>query len=231
MDVREPHPPSLSPRALDAAGWIAFLLAGGIFLAIAWSVTSRMPIVMLDAKVAAWLHTHGSPALTSFMLAVSQANSTLGIALMSVLFGLVLLRLREWYWMLTVALAVSGGMLLNVALKHLYERARPHFDDPLVTLDTYSFPSGHVAGAVVFYGVLAAFLVSRHYDRRVRTAIVTAALAAIVLVGLSRMYLGAHYLSDVAAAACSSTVWLVLCLQAVHALVRRNGAAGPTPGV
>jgi undecaprenyl-diphosphatase len=139
-----------------------------------------------------------------------------------VLFAVLLARLRERYWILTLALAVGGGMALNVLLKETYERARPHFDDPWVTLNTFSFPSGHTAGATLFYGVLAAFLVSRTNEWHVRIACVIAAVLMVVMVAFSRMYLGAHYLSDVAAAACSSTVWLVLCLTSVHGLVRRR---------
>jgi membrane-associated phospholipid phosphatase len=223
----ESRPHSLSPRALSAAGWTAFIIAGCIFLAIAWSVSGRTPLVALDARVASWLHAHASPGLTSLMLAVTHANSTIAISAWSVAFGLVLARMREWYWLLTLALAVAGGLLLNVLLKHAYERARPRFDDPPVTLDSYSFPSGHTAGAVVFYGVLAAFLVSRFHNKRLRAAIVTLAAAAVALVAFSRMYLGAHYLSDVAAAACSSTAWLVLCLHTVHGWVRRSRGAAP----
>lgn len=222
----EPHPRSLSPRALAAAGWIAFIIAGCIFLAIAWSVASRAPLVSLDAKVAAWLHAHVSPGLTYFMLLVTHANSTVAMTMWTVAFGFVLARMREWYWLLTLALAVGGGLLLNVALKHAYERARPHFEDPLVSLDSYSFPSGHTSGAVVFYGVLATFLVSRFYDRRVRAICVMGAVAGVALVAFSRMYLGAHYLSDVVAAAGSSTAWLVLCLHSVHGVARRRMAAG-----
>lgn len=218
----EPHPRSLSPRALAITGWSAFLVAGILFLAIAWNVSSRTPLVSLDAHIAAWLHAHGSPALTSFLLAVTHLNSTLAISAYSVVFALVLARLREWYWILTLALAVPGGLMLNVLFKYAYERVRPRFDEPLLTLTTYSFPSGHTAGAVVFYGVLTAFLVSRFYDRRLRAACVAAAIAAVVLVAFSRVYLGAHYLSDVLAAACASTAWLVLCLSAVHELVRRK---------
>ncbi|HEU5317074.1 MAG TPA: VTT domain-containing protein, partial [Chloroflexota bacterium] len=133
-----------------------------------------------------------------------------------------LARMREKYWILTLWLAVGGGLLLNWLLKLSYERARPRFDDPLLTLTTYSFPSGHTAGAVVFYGVLAAFLVSRFHQPWKRLACVTGAVVAVALVAFSRMYLGAHYLSDVLAAICSSTAWLVLCLASVHALVRRN---------
>jgi undecaprenyl-diphosphatase len=222
MQRHEPHPPSLSPRALSIAGWSAFLIAGMIFLVIAWNVLDRTAMVVLDAKLAAWLHEHGSPALTPFLLAVTHLNSTVAISIYSMVFALLLARMREWYWILTLALAVPGGLALNVLFKHAYERARPVFDKPLLELATYSFPSGHTAGAVVFYGVLAAFLVSRFYDRRRRSACVMLAIAAVALVAFSRLYLGAHYLSDVVAAACASTAWLVLCLSGVHHLVRRN---------
>jgi undecaprenyl-diphosphatase len=148
------------------------------------------------------------------------------VTLLCGIFCLVLARKREYYWLLSTVLTVGGGLLVNLALKHAYERARPHFDDPFVSLDTFSFPSGHTAGAVAFYGVLAAFLVSRTYDKRLRALIVAGAIAAVVLVAFSRMYLGAHYLSDVVAAACSSTAWLVLCLHTVHGVVRRRMARG-----
>ncbi len=220
MDLRKPHPRSLSPRALAIAGASAFLVAVTLFLAIAWNVAAGTPLVALDTRIAAWLHAHASEALIAFLLAVTHLNSVLAIGLYSAVFGIVLARMREWYWMLTLAAAVAGAMLLNLLLKQAYERLRPRFDDPLIVLDTYSFPSGHTAAAVAFYGVLAAFLVSRFYDPRRRAACVAGALGAVALVAFSRMYLGAHYFSDVLAAVCASTAWLALCLAAGHALVR-----------
>jgi undecaprenyl-diphosphatase len=225
MDPRETHLRTLSPRMLAAAGWTAFIVAISVFAALAWSVTSRAPVVTLDMNVVSWLHARATPALTSFMLAVSYANSTVAISVWGAILALVLARMREWYWMLAVALSVSGGLALNVLLKHLFERARPHFDDSPVSLDTYSFPSGHTAAATVFYGVLAAFLISRVRERRLRVLIVIGAIAAIMLVAFSRIYLGAHYLSDVVAAACSSTAWLALCLTSIHGLARRGKSA------
>jgi undecaprenyl-diphosphatase len=222
VDLRKPHPHSLSPRGLAIAGWSAFALAGVLFFAIAWNVTASSSLVALDARVAQWLHGHAHPALTALLLAVTDLNSTAAMGLWSVIFGVALARMKAWVWLLTLTLSVGGAMLLNLLLKGAYERARPHFDDPLVTLGTYSFPSGHTTAAVAFYGVLAAFLVSRFYHRRLRAAIVAGAIAMIALVAFSRMYLGAHYLSDVLAAVCSSTAWLVLCLSAGHALARRN---------
>ena len=220
MDLRKPHPHSLSPRALALVGWSAFALAGALFFAIAWNVTASTSLVTLDVFVATWLHAHAAPAFTWLMLAVTHLNSTVAVTLWSVAFAVVLARRRERYWILTLALSVGGAMLLNLLLKGAYERLRPHFDDPLVTLGTYSFPSGHTTAAVAFYGVMAAFLVSRFYDTRRRVACVAGAVAAVALVAFSRMYLGAHYLSDVLAAVCSSTAWLVLCLAGGHALVR-----------
>ena len=222
MQLNKAHPPSLSPRALAIAGWSAFLLAGCLFLALAWSVSGNTRVVALDARIAEWLHAHGRPGSIAFLLAVTHLNSTAAIGAWSAVFGAVLARLREWYWMLTLTLAVGGAMLLNLLLKGAYERMRPRFDDPLLTLGTYSFPSGHTAAAVAFYGVLAAFLVSRFYDPRRRAAIVAGAVGMVALVGFSRIYLGAHYLSDVVGAVCSSTAWLVLCLATGHALVRRR---------
>ena len=222
MQLNKAQPHSLSPRGLAIAGWTAFLVAGCLFLALAWSVSGHTRLVALDARIAEWLHAHGRPGLIAFLLAVTHLNSTAAIGAWSVLFGAALARLRERYWMLTLALAVGGAMLLNLLLKGAYERMRPRFEDPLVTLGTYSFPSGHTAAAVAFYGVLAAFLVSRFYDTRRRIVIVLGAIAMVALVAFSRVYLGAHYLSDVVAAVCSSTAWLVLCLATGHALVRRR---------
>lgn len=226
MDLSKPHPRSLSPRALAIAGWTAFVLAGVLFLAIAWNVSSHTPgtsgLAALDTRVADWLHAHASGWAVAFFLAVTHLNSTVAIGAWSVLFGIALARLREWHWMLTLAVAVGGMLVINVILKLAYERLRPRFEEPLVELATYSFPSGHTSAAVAFYGVLAAFLVSRFYDPRRRAACVAGAILAVALVGFSRIFLGAHYLSDVLAAACAATAWLVLCLAGGHALARKR---------
>lgn len=220
--ANEPRAPSLSPRGLAILGWGSLLITGWLFFVIAWDVSSHAPLVLLDGRVAAWLHRHARPELTAFMLAITHMNSTVGLGAMTVILALLLARIKQWYWMLSVLLAVLGGLALNVMLKHAYERARPHFEDPLVTLSSYSFPSGHTAGATAFYGVLAAFLVSRYYDPRQRIAIIVGAVLAVLLVAFSRMYLGAHYLSDVVAAMASTAAWLALCLTTVHAVAKRR---------
>lgn len=176
----------------------------------------------LDSDVAYWLHRHPQDLLTQVLLLLTSAHGVAGATALSLAVAAFLLKEKHWYWLLALALTVPGGMLLNALLKHSYQRVRPRFDNPLLTLGSYSFPSGHTANATLFYGFLAAFLVSRVRDWRWRGLIIALALGMIALVGFSRMYLGVHYLSDVVAAFVVMLAWLAVCLYSVDALRRRR---------
>jgi membrane-associated phospholipid phosphatase len=88
----------------------------------------------------------------------------------------------------------------------------------------YSFPSGHVVGATLVYGIVAAMLSAQIGAWRWRVTIVLLAFAMVVLVALTRMYLGVHYLSDVLAAFAEGLAWLALCLTGVHTYWHRRSA-------
>ena len=178
---------------------------------------------MFDLPLSAWFHVHSQPVVTQFMLLVSLWHSTAGVLSMSALLGLGLYCTGRSGWLLALLLSVPGGMLLNVAVKHLVQRARPHFDDPLLTLGTYSFPSGHTAGAALFYGFLTALVFALPGARRWRAAMVAVGVVMVLLVGLSRIYLGVHYLTDVIGAIILAVLWLALCLSGLRALSRRLG--------
>ena len=181
-----------------------------------------MEFTLADASVSAWFYAHTHPMLTQAMLAITRLHGTLGILLMALVLAFVLLKLGRAQWLLPLALCVPGGLLLNVLAKQVFHRARPQFDEPLLSLPTYSFPSGHTAGATVFYGFVAVLLLAQVQDRRLRIAIVAGAALMVALVGLTRIYLGAHYLTDVAGAIVEGVLWLALCLAGVRALRRRR---------
>jgi undecaprenyl-diphosphatase len=103
----------------------------------------------------------------------------------------------------------------------VFVRQRPHFVDPLLTLTTYSFPSGHTLMATVFYGTLCV-LIASHVRWRWRALAIAVTSFMILLVGVSRIYLGAHYLSDVLAAIAEGLAWLAFSLIAVGELERRR---------
>lgn len=178
---------------------------------------------MIDLPLSAWFHANGNPLVTQLMLLVSHWHSTIGVLAMTAGVAVALMHRRQPWWLLALLLSVPGGMLLNVAVKNLVQRARPHFDDPLLTLSTYSFPSGHTAGAALFYGFLTALVCSDPATRRWRGPMVLLAVAMVALVGLSRIYLGAHYFTDVVGAIVEAMLWLGLCLSGVRALHRRRG--------
>jgi membrane-associated phospholipid phosphatase len=198
------------------AGAAVLLGASWLFGGIAEDVMSGDPITVIDVQVSQWFHAHAHPLLTRAMLVVTHLHGPAAVMLAVALIAAYLAWKRNWYWLLCVGLTVPSGMLLNIAMKYAFHRARPSFDDPLLTLTTYSFPSGHVAGATLFYGVMAAMVMARTRAWRWRVATVLGAILMVALVALTRVYLGAHYLSDVLAAFAEGVAWLTLCLTAIH---------------
>ena len=198
-----------------------------LFGGIAEDVVSGDAITVVDLWLAQWFHSHAAPALTRAMFLVSNLNDVLAISVMTALTAAVLAWKRAWAWLLVLALTVPGGMLVNVLMKFAFHRARPSFDHPLLVLTSYSFPSGHVAGATLFYGFLVALYAFRPGQWRHKVLALMAALVVVALVALSRMYLGAHYLSDVLAAFAEGSAWLTLCVVATRTWSRyRAGTVG-----
>ena len=193
-----------------------------IFGNIAEGVATADEITVVDVQLSQWFHSRATPPLTRAVLLFTHLHSTVGIIALSSLLALYWLRARVWDWLLTLVLTVPLGMLLNVLLKNIFQRVRPVFDVPLLTLNTYSFPSGHAAGATLFYGILAAWFISRATSWRWRVFIALLAALMTALVGLSRIYLGVHYLSDVLAAIAASSCWLAFSLTAVETSRRRR---------
>lgn len=205
-------------------GVALMLLAAWVFGAIAEDVVGTEEITIVDAWLARWFHARASPGFTGAMLFITHWHSTLGVCLMALVLGAWFLVRKAHYWLLTLITAVPGGMLLNVLLKYTFQRARPSWEQPLLTLSTYSFPSGHTVGATLLYGVLAAYLVMLSRSWRTRAAVVVGACLMVALVGLSRMYLGVHYLSDVMAAFAEGCGWLAVCITGCSTLRRRRAA-------
>jgi membrane-associated phospholipid phosphatase len=212
------------PARYRAIGVISALLAAGVFGVIAAQVVAAGRITVLDLELARWFHAHGTDGATRLMFFITDWHDTLGVSLMVLLFGAYLYAQRAHDWLLALVLVVPGGMLVNVLLKHGFHRVRPHFQTPLLTLESYSFPSGHTASAALLYGVLACYLLVRTREWGRRALVVAFAGAMIALVALSRIYLGAHYLSDVLAALAEAVCWLALCLTTLAALRRRLAA-------
>jgi len=219
-NLRKPSKPHLGFHL--SIGLLVFAMMTLLLGEIAEDIMKGEPLTLADAQLNAWLYTHRSPHLTTTFLIVTSLGSTVVASFIAVIAGLYLLWRRQTYWIAAVWLSVFGGMLLNKFLKYVFHRPRPQFNDPILNLTSYSFPSGHTMAATVLYGVLAVLLVTKVKRKRSKVLITLSASLLIALVGFSRMYLGAHYLSDVLGAIAEGLAWMSLCLTAIYAVWRQR---------
>jgi undecaprenyl-diphosphatase len=201
------------------------IAAAWLFGAIAEDVATGDRLTVLDVEVARSLREHATPPVTRAMLLITHLHSTVAVSLYAAVAAALLAWRRQWRRLVTVSVCVAGGLTLNVLMKLAFHRARPVLDDPLLTLTSYSFPSGHVAGSTLMYGLVVAWVFARTRSLAWRAAALLAAAACIALVAFTRMYLGVHYLSDVAAAFAEGVAWLALCLSALAVFWRRAPAS------
>ena len=204
-------------------GLLFLVGASWVFGGIAEDVVHGDPLTVVDKHVAMWLHHRTTHRMISVMQAVTALGSGGVVAGIAGLATLVLVWTRLWYRYLTLVLVLSGGLLLDVLLKLAFHRSRPDFGDSMAIFYGYSFPSGHAMAATLLYGVLAALAVESIRSWRWRILIVISAIVLVLLVAFSRMYLGAHYLSDVLGAIAAGTAWLALCLIAVNTFRHYRG--------
>ncbi|HEY6231334.1 MAG TPA: phosphatase PAP2 family protein [Pyrinomonadaceae bacterium] len=203
-------------------GVIVFIAMTVFVWQLADEIRERESLTTTDSALSSWLHTHRDLRLTTVMFAVTAMGSTQVVSSIAGLFGVYFLYRRRFYWFAAITLTVFGGMLLNKLLKYAFHRQRPFFTDPLLTLTSYSFPSGHTMMATTLYAALAIFFLSRTSDVRARVLIICAAVVMILAVGFSRIYLGAHYLTDVLGAMAEAIAWLSFCLAILYSVWVRN---------
>lgn len=169
-----------------------------------------------DSSLLLWLHGWANPPLDAVMLWLTRLGNphvVLPVVLGSL--GLFLWRRRQAE-ALMLLVSCAGALVLNQSMKLLFVRARPALWPRLIQETSYSFPSGHALGSLVLYGYLSVVLGHR-YPRQAWW-IHGIAILVILLIGLSRLYLGVHYPTDIAAGYAVGGLWLVLCLQALKLL-------------
>jgi membrane-associated phospholipid phosphatase len=134
---------------------------------------------------------------------------------------------RWWPSLVTLMVAVPGGMLLNELVKVLVQRQRPFVDGSFVDWSGYSFASGHTIGATLLYGQLLLFILPVLKARHWRVLSIFSAASLVAVVGFTRVALGAHFLTDVLAAIVFGVIWLTLCLVAGKPMRRLSSRLQP----
>jgi undecaprenyl-diphosphatase len=208
-------------------GMIISLASLWLFGGITEDVIHHDPLTQLDVSILHWFRAHATPAGDAVMSAISLIGSPAAALLLGVIGGIVLAIHRRWLALGGWAAAFAGGAIIDGALKLIIHRPRPPGAMEFLRRFSYSFPSGHAMESLVGYGMLAYMLVTFWATRhRSRTLIVTAALLLVLAIGLSRLYLGVHYFSDVIGSFAAGSVWLVACISGVEVARRQPHGSG-----
>lgn len=172
-----------------------------------------------DAATLLWLHQWASPGLDRVMLSITNLGDP--EVVIPVVIGVLSLFAwkRRWLESLMLIIACAGAIALNQGLKLVFTRPRPTLWTPLIKETSYSFPSGHALGSLVLYGFLA-YVFARWYPRHAHW-IYGLAVILISLIGLSRLYLGVHFPTDIVAGYSMGFLWLMLCVVMLNAAATR----------
>lgn len=160
-----------------------------------------------DQKILHALYTIRSPLLTTVMLFISTLGSELMIGLGLVVISILCVKKRITEAVLFFC-TVSMAVVIDTVLKNIYHRARPDFH-PLLTLTDFSFPSGHAMASFVFYVSISYLVFHLTHEKRVTFCVSLLSVLIILLIGVSRVYLGVHYPTDVIAGYVAGLCWVV----------------------
>lgn len=196
-----------------------FLLTAVCFVVLAVLV-SNQGVTNFDSSVSSYVQEFESATLTKTAETLSLIGGTTVNFIFSLLIVVALLfLLKNRMNTALFIVGVGGSVVLNKLLKVLFARERPTFH-PLIEETGFSFPSGHAMGSMALYGILIAILWNYLPNRMARILLVLICVFMIASIGLSRVYLGVHYPSDVIAGYLVSFSWI--CLSVASITVFRN---------
>jgi membrane-associated phospholipid phosphatase len=204
------------------------LLAVWAFAALTQDVLGHDDLALRDPQVESWVVAHRTAWLTSAMkIATWLGSNAVLVPLLVAAVVVLIARLREWRRAALLVIALAGAIGLYDIVKPIVGRSRPPAALWIGQYDGPAFPSGHATQAVAFYGMLAIVLMARR-SFRLRALLWSAAALVCLAVGASRIYLGAHWFTDVLAGCALGVGWVALVLS-VNLLTTRTGITVESP--
>jgi len=178
-----------------------------------------------DEVTRAAVHHLASPTMTAIMRGISFTGSTIFLTTATIIMFIWFLtrRWRREGWLLGITML--GASILNTTLKLTFQRPRPEPFFDLLAPRTYSFPSGHSLASFCFYGALATVLTARIENKKINFVTWLIAGVMVLVIGLSRIYLGVHYTTDVLAGYAAALIWIAVIRFLEMQLVRRRRKA------
>jgi undecaprenyl-diphosphatase len=205
------------PRAL-----LLFLVAGlAGFAALALSY-EHDPLASLDRETAEWVAANLPQAVEWAARPLSWLGGWIGLTALGLVAGVLLVRERAWLDLAFFLAAFVGSQLAVMFVKGWFDRPRPVAGSAVPLPDSSAFPSGHATAGAASLGALAVLVAERLPSRRARVWLWSAVAVLGVAVGLSRLALNVHFVTDVVAGWCLGLSWLAACLLCRDTLGRRR---------
>ncbi|HEX2123921.1 MAG TPA: phosphatase PAP2 family protein [Thermoanaerobaculia bacterium] len=192
-----------------AIGVVAASAAGDAFEDLAELLHEESPQLReVDTAVHEWARYTRTTGSTRFFTTMTLVGTPVGLGILAGIASIALMAKRRWRWAAYLAFTTCVGGLLNLQLKAFFARQRPELAEALRHASGYSFPSGHAMGAIVVFGALA-YLGLRILPKwRWRAAALALCLTLTLAIASSRVYLGVHWISDIAAGLAAGLIWV-----------------------
>ena len=201
-----PYAPAI---LLLLAGCAATLLAGEGFGMLAARIDRESSVVRtIDRDAYAWFGGTRSPLITATLSVFTWIGNPIVLAAITLAAAVVFMLDGRIRWAMYLLITISLGGLLNRGLKELFARARPELAEALMHARGFAFPSGHAMGATLVFGALAYLAMRGIRSWPLRSMAIAGCVWMILMISLSRVYLGVHWVSDVVAGMSAGIVWL-----------------------
>lgn len=187
-----------------------------LFFGIIQDLIGQAPLIQSDLRIINLMQILRKPSFNNEMLFVTYLGKWQIVFLGTTLAAIILALVRRWRYFFALLASVVGSEIFVWLLAHLIHRSRPPLVNALAPEMTYSFPSGHGFVAFSFYGLIAYFIVRTTNKKLVKILAVLGGVAIVAVIGFSRIYLGAHWPSDVLASYASGVAWLAAIITALE---------------
>ena len=191
--------------------WLIIYLL--ILIVVAWLCTEvwEKEAFSFDRSFLLWIHQFANPQLDRIVLFFTSLGNPPTVVSIFIITSAWLLLKRRYSDAIRFAIVCAGGVAINQGMKLFFAKPRPELWARLITDLTFSFPSGHAVGSMVVYGFIA-YILAKELQRYKRYIYAIASMI-IIAIGLSRLYLGVHYPTDIIAGYGIGILWLTTCLK------------------
>jgi membrane-associated phospholipid phosphatase len=198
-----------------------------LFGVLTEEVINHTSLTQFDITVLEWFHSNSTDTGVRVFEAISFLGSPLVLSILGIALAVYFISRHAWIFFASWIAALIGAGILDWVLKATVQRQRPAYAVAILHGHSFSFPSGHALASLLVYGMTAYFvIVLRVQEALSRTTVICLAAILILAIGVSRLYLGVHYFTDVIAGYAAGSMWLSACVTGAEIARRQPAAQG-----